>query len=355
MPNLDIMTKSKPTATRASFLHSRWFWVALAVAIIFIFVPLFSPFAYFFWGISSFSDFLENSLGLSPNLADFIAIPFIFAYILVFPTAARWLFLPKRDPKSLTAALFALMFVFGSKPLLLSLFQTDFSPDGQAQKCYFFSGDQIEYIPQRRDGSCPVDTGTGKQSFKLTPDIAEQEERKLRPPKLIPLDNPFELVQRFRNGRPIEFFDPATGRPKVWFELNGAGRFEIFDNPGSSPTSGRKLLPVTMEVVNRIKKQIFSDYTYQINLRQREKLRIEQDSEKALQQNKNVLVPQPPAASVLDPLSRGLVTPRTAVGVPNAVVRDTFVYEPSGETTKPSAAQAPAQRKIPIETPYEGH
>src|SRR4051794_3859682 len=52
------------------------------------------------------------------------------------------------------------------------------------------------------------------------------------------------------NGRPLEFFDPRTSEPVVWYVDHG-GAIEIFDLLGFHPETGEELLPVTPEIVDR--------------------------------------------------------------------------------------------------------
>jgi hypothetical protein len=51
-------------------------------------------------------------------------------------------------------------------------------------------------------------------------------------------------------GHPLEFFDPRTREPIVWYVEHG-GRIEIFDLLGYHPETSEELLPVTPEIVDR--------------------------------------------------------------------------------------------------------
>jgi len=53
-------------------------------------------------------------------------------------------------------------------------------------------------------------------------------------------------------GHPLEFFDPRTREPIVWYVEHG-GRIEIFDLLGYHPETSEELLPVTPEIVDRWK------------------------------------------------------------------------------------------------------
>jgi hypothetical protein len=54
----------------------------------------------------------------------------------------------------------------------------------------------------------------------------------------------------------IEFFDPITGEPKIWFYINDQGDYELFDGPGIHPTYGLELKPMTANIVQAYKKRL---------------------------------------------------------------------------------------------------
>ncbi len=47
------------------------------------------------------------------------------------------------------------------------------------------------------------------------------------------------------------WFNPVTGLPAVWFSVSASGQYRFFDQPGGDPASGRPLLPITADVVER--------------------------------------------------------------------------------------------------------
>lgn len=49
-----------------------------------------------------------------------------------------------------------------------------------------------------------------------------------------------------------EFFDPITGRPKVWFYRTSQGVYELYDKPGMHPRTGHNLIPVDSVAVQDI-------------------------------------------------------------------------------------------------------
>jgi hypothetical protein len=274
----------------------------------------------------------------------------MFVYILAFPAATRWLLWPKRGSLNVLYAFFAILFVFGSKPLLLSIFQTEFSADGEAQKCYVLKGDEMEQFAKRRDGSCPTDPRSGLQTKPLTAEIIEQQQRKLRPPRQIATDNPVALVQQARAGNPIQFFDAVTGDPKVWYDINDAGRFELYDSAGSSVISGRPLRPVSQGIVNQIQRQIERDYQRVVEARRKE-----------LADAQASAISPPPTSTKVSSQSQTVPRPTSTASAyrqprttAQRVETPAFVNEPLGQPSGQSAAQQPKKQSIPIETPYKG-
>lgn len=349
MPDIAFPSKGGPGPSKWALLRKGWFWLSLFITVVLI-VPFFTPLPYFLWGMSSFAAFLEDNLGFNPALAEFFSIPFMFVYILALPAAVRWLLWPKRGALDVLRAFLAIMFVFGSKPLLLSIFQTEFSTDGTAQKCYVLKGDDMELFAKRRDGSCPTDPKSGLQTRPVTAEILDQQQRKLRPPRPIALHNPVALMQQARAGNPIQYFDAVTGDPKVWYDINDAGRFELYDNAGSSVISGRRLRPVSQGIVNQIQRQIERDYQRVVEARQKE-LANAQVSEAAVSRAAAEVPPQYQAAPGPASTAPAYKQPRTTS---QRIERPAFVNEPVGQSARPSAAPEPKIPSIPIETPYKG-
>jgi hypothetical protein len=50
----------------------------------------------------------------------------------------------------------------------------------------------------------------------------------------------------------IQFFDPNSGRARVWYSKAANGTYELFDTRGFNPATSEPLLPVTKEVVAEI-------------------------------------------------------------------------------------------------------
>ena len=226
------------------FIKRYWKWIALVCTIILVF-PLFTPAGYFFWGLGSTKDFFHNNIGIGESLSTTFAVAFMFIYTLAMPFAARWLAFGRKNPKGVAVAFVSVLFVFGSKPLLMGVLGSRFNAStGEAQKCYSWSNATLA-ITERGSSGCGVDPATGQKTAELTPEIAGILARQQRPPRPIAID-----------GSPIQFFDPATGRAIVWYDRAPDGRPELFDADGFNPNNGNRLKAATPDIVAMIHNEI---------------------------------------------------------------------------------------------------
>ena len=67
--------------------------------------------------------------------------------------------------------------------------------------------------------------------------------------KLRQAEKGFKGPQRIaiNDARQFEFFDPITGKPRVWYNKHPDGRFDFFDQPGKYPGTGEDLIPMDRE------------------------------------------------------------------------------------------------------------
>lgn len=111
------------------------------------------------------------------------------------------------------------------------------------------SGKPLRFCAQRPDGSLfcldheGIDPVTSRKLIPIDTATAEVEFRRERglAPKLI--SNEVSNVQ---------FFDPLTGSPKVFFAKNDSDCFDLYDNPGADPKTGEKLVPATKDLVHKL-------------------------------------------------------------------------------------------------------
>lgn len=48
----------------------------------------------------------------------------------------------------------------------------------------------------------------------------------------------------------LEFFDPVSGDPKIWYFISEEGKYELFDGPGFHPVFRKELKPITPEIMS---------------------------------------------------------------------------------------------------------
>lgn len=54
----------------------------------------------------------------------------------------------------------------------------------------------------------------------------------------------------------IQFFDPLTAEPKIWYHKSADGQIELFDSNGYHPQYKEKLQPIAPDIVAQIRKQL---------------------------------------------------------------------------------------------------
>jgi hypothetical protein len=84
------------------------------------------------------------------------------------------------------------------------------------------------------------DIVTGAEKQPVTPEICAgfaKQENKGRPRRIT------------ANVRDIGFFDPSSGRTRVWYSRGADGSYELFDSRGSNPITSEPLLPVTKKII----------------------------------------------------------------------------------------------------------
>ena len=57
----------------------------------------------------------------------------------------------------------------------------------------------------------------------------------------------------------IGFFNPETGKPRIWYFKQSNSTYELFDNPGFHPTYGVELQPITRDIVQELLKHAESN------------------------------------------------------------------------------------------------
>ncbi|MFZ1964920.1 MAG: cell envelope integrity protein TolA [Roseiarcus sp.] len=236
---------------RAFGFSAKWFWglAAVIAAIILLFLvfslPRLTAVYEMYWSRSNIQKLFYEDLGLSQSWSSFIAVVGSFIYALAWVPLSFWLYrvlVWKFNASQLSLAFICWVFVYGHVPLLHALLGTDICFN---QK----TGEPTKWYVQDPDGrivlfdSGGFDAATGAQKTLVTSQIcnAFQRQKKNDRPRRITVD-----------ARQVEFFDPTTGRPRVWYSRTSEGAIELFDSPGYDPVTSETLLPVSRDLVTEI-------------------------------------------------------------------------------------------------------
>lgn len=280
-------------------------WVVVAGAVLFFFVVAYwildKLLAYRF--ASSYVSKIAEAFDINRHLAE--AITLVVAVAIAICTGLVFS-LSKRRRFAGIGGLVALL-VINSLVLWRATSGQMVDRSGQALKCYFFVGDQIVY--GERPGFDPV---TGRECRPVTPEVLQRltdYQSGQKPKEIVQADVTFfdprsgepriwyvrtkegrlrlfdlrgfdpetglallpatrdvaaewprqhatEKAAAARDQAPtridpknVQFFNPRSGAPNVWYWRSADGDFEFFDNEGFHPQTGDKLLPVSKEVV----------------------------------------------------------------------------------------------------------
>nr|WP_294557197.1 hypothetical protein [uncultured Rhodopila sp.] len=218
-------------------LLRNWRWPIVGAAVLVV-LSLTVPGFTFFWDVRGYAALFHDHLGLGAAWAEVAALPFAFINAIAFPIALRWLVLGRKP----APAFLALLFVYGTTPLLHAMMDTNFDQRGPAQKWYAVQpGGEI--ILSDTGG---VDPTTGAERRRLTDQVARiivLQKKGIRP-RIIAADP-----------EAITFFDPITGQPEVWYARGYDGSYRLFGAEGFDETTGAILTAVTPAIVEDIRKR----------------------------------------------------------------------------------------------------
>ncbi len=222
-----------------SWLKSNWWWIAAALAVIALLL-MFNPAGLFWWNYVEFNNLLRDQLGFGASMARVGAVVLGIAFALTLPIAGRWILFGRRRIEAIAAAIF----VLATPPLLHALFETNFNQSDQnPQVCYVWHQDGQLVRSETLSGKCGVDPDTGQIRRLLTPEVARIWERMKG-----------GIRAKAIEGDPaqIEFFDPVTGNPKIWYDRRPAGQIQLYDAEGFSPQDGSLLKPITRDIIDEL-------------------------------------------------------------------------------------------------------
>lgn len=193
------------------------------------------------WGKESIERLFYEDIGFSRSLAAFIAIVGSFFYALAWVPLSLWTYriLAWRfSGRQLVTAFVCWVFVYGHAPLAHALLGSDVCFNQR-------TGVPLKWYVQAPNGEITLfDSGgydkAGTQKLLVTRDICDAHGRQAA-----------NVVPRriAASVRDVQFFDPNTGRPRVWYYKTLNGTYELYDAPGFSPGTSDPLLPMSREIV----------------------------------------------------------------------------------------------------------
>ena len=194
------------------------------------------------WGKATIERLFYEDLGLSRSWSSFIAVVGSFFYALAWAPLSLWTYRVlawRFSPRQFTTAFLCWVFVYGHAPLAHALLGTDVcfnQRTGAPQKWYVedLSGEITLF------DSGGYDALRGAEKRPVTSEICNQFARQKANAA------PRRLLASVST---IEFFDPISGRPKVWYYKTSDGNYELFNSRGFHPGSSEPLLPVTKGIV----------------------------------------------------------------------------------------------------------
>jgi hypothetical protein len=246
-----------------------------------------------------------------------------------------------------------------------------YQADLASQKCYIITQNSVKY-----SNHLGIDPDTGRQCRPLTSEMLERlrEYEKGKRPKKIESANPTffdlrtgepivwyykdkdsnielfdlmgfhpdsgdellpvtkEIVDLWKNRKKIDsvqaprridpekyaFFDPVTGKPRVWYWRSENGEYEFYDNLGFQPRTGEKLLIITSDAIRAWK----ADQDLNTKKRLNNQRLLDEDERK----RKEELAKSNNADAMCDQLAANPRDSRKAPGVPG-VAYDALRYQ----------------------------
>lgn len=230
--------------------NRKWIWgiaIAAAIALImsFVFPGIISVYQ-LYWSQGNIQRLFYEDLGLSQAWSSLIAVVGSFFYALAWVPLTLWTFrvlVWRFSARQLIVAFACWVFVYGHVPLLHALLGADACFNQR-------TGAPMKWFVQDADGrivlfdSSGFDIVTRVEKRPVTPDICSSFARQKTN------DRPRKITA---NVTTIEFFNPISGRPRIWYYKKSDGTYELFDSRGFHPGSSEPLLPVTKDIVVDIK------------------------------------------------------------------------------------------------------
>lgn len=221
-----------------------------AFLLVFVFLLMVVP-AFFFGQFltikQAFSFGVHSLVGVAGG-NKWLAKALVAALIIPFAFAIRYVFSFSRSKRRLGAIIIG-VYAVGYFLMMYAATQGEYFRHDTGEPTAWYSYDA--YDGCYRVYSTPgYDTRTGRKLEPVTPEIAPQiERRKCSRKKIGALDE--------------MFFDPITGQPLKWYYKADDGSYEFFSSPGYHTMTGKKLEPVTSEIVAQIRQEARSKERYE--------------------------------------------------------------------------------------------
>jgi hypothetical protein len=193
------------------------------------------------WGKDSIERLFYEDLGLSRSWSEFIAVIGSFFYALAWVPLSLWTYrvvVWRFNGRQFVTAFVCWLFVYGHAPLAHALLGSDVCFNQR-------TGVPLKWYVQAPNGEITLfDSGgfdtAGARKLPVTPDICKGFARQIAHVA------PHRITASVRE---LQFFDPNTGHPLVWYHKNPNGAYELYDAPGYSPGTSDPLVPVSKDVV----------------------------------------------------------------------------------------------------------
>jgi hypothetical protein len=242
-----IDTADVPSPDRARGSR-RWIWVlgivlGLLVGVIgVLYLGRIKAVYQLYWGSNQLRSLFYEDAGLSDAWSSFIGVvgSFFFAFAWVPLSLWSWRLLAWRFSfRQAAISLVCWVVIYGTVPLVHALLGSDVCFNQR-------NGEPLKWYVEELSGKIMLfdsdgyDTARATQKLPVTPAICSA------------------FARQKINGRPnqittdihgIEFFDPNSGKPRVWYYKAADGSFILFDASGFNPKTGERLNPVTPEIV----------------------------------------------------------------------------------------------------------
>lgn len=222
--------------------------LVLIIAALSFYLPRLTAAYELYWGQENIRRLFYEDLGLSEAWSSFIAVVASFFYALAWVPLSLWTYrvlVWRFNTKQFITAFVCWVLVYGHVPLLHATLGSDAcfnQRTGAPQKWYVEGQDgQITLFD-----SGGYDVISGSQKHPVTPSICKAVARQKTN------TGPRKVTGNLRE---LQFFDPISGHPRVWYHRASDGSYDLFDGPGYDPNTSEALNPVTKDAVAEIMKQ----------------------------------------------------------------------------------------------------